>query len=515
MAHAEPELPLGPGPEEPRAAISEGEARFERSRSTIGLVAGPVGFLVVWLAPLGLAPGAHRLAAILTWVVIYWIAEAIPLPATALLGPLLCVVLGVTDVKTAFAPFANPIIFLFIGSFMLARALTVHGLDRRIAVAILSTPWVGRTPFRLLAVTGGFTAALSMWISNTAATAMVFPIAVGLLHSHPALRAGGYATGVMLVVAYGASVGGIGTLIGTPPNLIGVGLIKQQIGVTISFARWMALGVPLMLVMLAVLFALLYGLHRPSEWPAEGLRGAPAADELRRGPPHDRWSAGERNTAAAFGLAVTLWLLPGFLAVIDGSDGPLAQWYDRHVPEAGVAVLAALLLFVLPVRWADRAFTLTWRDAETIDWGTILLFGGGLSLGDLMFKTQLSNVIGSGLAEALNVSSLWAITACAIFLGIVMSELTSNTASATMIIPVVIAIANAAGVSALPPALGACLGASYGFMLPISTPPNAIVYGSGLVPMRRMIRAGALFDVIGFFIIWGGLWLLCPLLGLE
>jgi len=510
MAHAEPQLPFSPPTKEPQGTISAAEARFERVRSSIGLAAGPVGFLLVWLAPLALRPEAHRLAAILTWVVIYWIAEAIPLAATALLGPLLCVLLGVADMKAAFAPFANPIVFLFIGSFMLARALTVHGLDRRIALAILSAPWVGRTPFRLLAVTGGFTAALSMWISNTAATAMVFPIAVGLLRGHRAFRTGGYATGVMLVVAYGASVGGIGTLIGTPPNLIGVGLIRQQAGRTISFAHWMALGVPLMLVMLAVLFVLLYWLHRPSEWPSEATRNDALSEGAGRGP----WSAGERNTAVAFGLAVALWLLPGVLALTGGADGPAARWYDRHVPEAAVAVLAALLLFMLPVRWADRTFTLTWRDAETIDWGTILLFGGGLSLGGLMFQTHLSNVIGSGLAEALHVSSLWAITAFAIFLGIMMSELTSNTASATMIIPVVIAIADAAGVSALPPALGACLGASYGFMLPISTPPNAIVYGSGLVPMSRMIRAGVVFDVAGFFIIWGGLRVLCPLLGL-
>jgi sodium-dependent dicarboxylate transporter 2/3/5 len=190
------------------------------------------------------------------------------------------------------------------------------------------------------------------------------------------------------------------------------------------------------------------------------------------------------------------------------------RWYERHLPEAAVALLAALLLFVLPVNWAARSFTLTWRDGAAIDWGTILLFGGGLSLGDLMFKTQLSNVIGSGLAGALEVESLWTITAFAIGLGILMSELTSNTASATMIIPVVIAIAQAAGVSPIPPALGACLGASYGFMLPISTPPNAIVYGSGLVPIRRMMRAGVLFDLAGFVVIWAGLRLLCPLLGL-
>lgn len=499
-------------PDSPREVISETEARFERLRATIGLFLGPIAFLLILWFPFSLEREAHHLAAILAWVVVYWVTEAIPLPATALLGPLLCVLLGVTDAKTAFAPFANPIIFLFIGSFLIAQAMMVHGLDRRVALALLSQPWVSATPFRLMMVTGGFTAALSMWISNTAATAIVFPIAVGLLHG-AASATGGYATGLMLMVAYGASVGGIGTLIGTPPNLIGVGLIREQIGVKISFADWVAFGLPLMVVMLVVLVPLLYWLHRPSRDVADRFLGGPVDGPPRLGP-QGPWSAGERNTAIAFGVAVTLWLFPALLAATVGSDSPAARWHDRHLPEAAVALLAALLLFVLPVKWSERSFTITWRDAVTIDWGTILLFGGGLSLGDLMFKTQLSNVLGSGLAEALAVDSLWAITAFAIALAIVMSELTSNTASATMIIPVVIAIANAAGVSPIPPALGACLGASYGFMLPISTPPNAIVYGSGLVPIMRMVRAGLLFDLAGFAVIWAGLRLLCPLLGL-
>ncbi|MEW6325880.1 MAG: DASS family sodium-coupled anion symporter, partial [Nitrospirota bacterium] len=432
-------------PDAPREAMSEAEARFERARAAAGLLLGPALFLLILWIPFALETPAHRLAAILAWVVIYWITEAIPLPATALLGPLLCVLLGVADLRAAFAPFANPIIFLFIGSFMLARAMMVHGLDRRVAGALLSRPWVGATPFRLMAATGGFTAALSMWISNTAATAMVFPIALGVLRGAGS-AGGGYPTGLMLMVAYGASVGGIGTLIGTPPNLIGAGLIEQQIGVKISFVRWMAFGLPLVGVMLAVLAVLLYRLHRPAENLVGRLREG--AGRTRSSPPP--WSAGERHTAVAFGVAVSLWLFPAVLALTAGAESAAARWYDRHLPEAAVALLAALLLFVLPVNWSERAFTLTWRDAGAIDWGTILLFGGGLSLGDLMFKTQLSNVIGSGLASALEVESLWAITAFAIGLGILMSELTSNTASATMVIPVVIAIAQAAGVSPLP-----------------------------------------------------------------
>ena len=499
-----------PRRDRPHEVISDAESRFERRRQTIGLFVGPAIFLFILWYPFELDPTPHRLAAILAWVVAYWVTEAIPLPATALMGPLLCVLLGVTDLKSAFAPFAHPIIFLFIGSFIIAQAMTTHGLDRRVALALLSKPWVSRSPFRLMMVIGVFSALLSMWISNTAATAIIFPIVVGLLRGLAGREGtGSYATGVMLIVAYGASVGGIGTLIGTPPNLIGIGLIEEQAGVQISFVDWMGFGLPLVAVMLLVLIVLLYALHPlTGGLPAE-LRDRLCREREQLGP----WQPGERNTAMAFGLAVTLWLMPAVLALTVGTQSPAAQWYKGHFPEAAVAVLAALLLFVLPVNWGERRFTVTWREASTIDWGTILLFGGGMSLGSQMFQTGLSNIIGTGLAVTFDVQSLWAITAFAIFLGIVMSELTSNTASATMIIPVVIAVALAADVSPIPPALGACLGASYGFMLPISTPPNAIVYGSGLIPVTRMMRAGILFDIAGFVVIWTGLRILCPLLG--
>ena len=185
-----------------------------------------------------------------------------------------------------------------------------------------------------------------------------------------------------------------------------------------------------------------------------------------------------------------------------------------HLPESIVAISSAILLFAMPVNRSKGEFTLSWKEAVKIDWGTILLFGGGLALGSLMFKTGVAKEMGYSMVQILGVKTLWAITGLSIAMAIVLSEAASNTASANMIIPVVIAIAQAAGVSPLPPALGACLGASFGFMLPVSTPPNAIVYGSGLIPLPRMITAGILFDIIGFFLIWAGLFILCPLLGL-
>lgn len=185
------------------------------------------------------------------------------------------------------------------------------------------------------------------------------------------------------------------------------------------------------------------------------------------------------------------------------------------VPESIVAVLAAILLFMLPVNLREGRFTLTWPDAARIDWGTILLFGGGLSLGALMDRTGVAAALGEQLKTTTGASSVWVLTAVAIGAGILLSEMTSNTTAATLLVPVVIASAKAAGVSPTPAAVGAILGASYGFMLPVSTPPNAIVYGSGLVPIPKMARAGVLFDILGFFTIWVGLRLLCPLLGMA
>lgn len=488
--------------------ISEAEERFEFLRKRTGFVLGPVAALVMLALPLNFSPQAHSLAAILALVGVFWMCEPIPIPATALIGAALCVLLGVDGAKNVFAPFAHPLIFLFIGSFFLAKAMQIHGLDRRIAARILSWQSVRGRPGRVLLAFGALTAFLSMWISNTATTAMMFPIALGLIDE---LRAGrSYACGLMLMTAYAASVGGLATPVGTPPNLIGIGFLSEQAGLRLTFFQWMLIGVPIAAVMFAALYALLYALHRPATSGAgmETAESLPGVDE--QGP----WSPGERNALLAFGLAVVLWIVPGVIGVLDGADSALFKKYDARLNESVAALVAGCLLFILPLDRTFTRMTLTWRDAVSIDWGTILLFGGGLSLGDQMFKTGLAQSMGSGLASFLDLHSLWSITALAIALAIVLSELTSNTASATMVIPVAMAVAGQAGVSVVPPALGACLGASFGFCLPVSTPPNAIVYGSGLVPISRMIRAGIVFDILGFFVIWGGLRVLCPTLGL-
>lgn len=201
-------------------------------------------------------------------------------------------------------------------------------------------------------------------------------------------------------------------------------------------------------------------------------------------------------------------ILPGVFSVCGESLAGFAKEYAKRMPEGVAALVGIMLLFIIPTNWKKREFTITWQEAVRIDWGTIILFGGGLSLGNMMFQTRLAEAIGQGLLGLTGVNTLWGITALATALGIIISETTSNTASANMVIPTMIALAQSAGIDPIPPALGACLGASYGFMLPVSTPPNAIVYGSGLVPITKMIRAGIIFDICGFLIIWTGLRLL-------
>ncbi|HSK09393.1 MAG TPA: SLC13 family permease, partial [Vicinamibacterales bacterium] len=242
-----------PGPRRGSAA----EAAFNRRRAAIGLALGPAVFvaLLAWPMP-GVSTEAHRLAGVLGLVVVFWITEAVPLPVTALAGPVLAIVLQVGPAREVLAPFADPIIFLFIGSFMLAEAMYVHGLDRRIAFQALSIRWVGRSPVRVLLVFGAVATGLSMWLSNTATAAMMFPIAMSIIGQATASDGEergvqGFALALMLVTAYGASMGGMATPVGTPPNLIGIGLLERATGIHISFVEWMLIGVPLALLMFA------------------------------------------------------------------------------------------------------------------------------------------------------------------------------------------------------------------------------------------------------------------------
>jgi sodium-dependent dicarboxylate transporter 2/3/5 len=500
--------------------LSKGEQTFEKWRHTLGLFLGPLLGLVVYFADTPqLSAQAHMLAAILSWTVVWWVCEPIPLCMTALASSVLCVVLGVAGAKQVFAPYSDPIIYLFLGNFILAEAMALHRLDQRFAYAIMSLKAVGNSTGRILAAFGFICAFLSMWISNTAATAMMFPIALGIIRAMAEIMAKQrglpvdpmklrFGTGLMLMAAYAASTGGIATPVGTPPNLIGIALIEKSLGIKIAFFQWMSFALPLCAILMLVLFVLLYLLHKPELARLHGSSEFVAQERAKLG----TWTAGEKNAVFAFLVTVTLWIIPGILALL---HSPAQQSYAKLMPEGVAALVGALLLFVLPTDWRAREFTITWQQATRIDWGTLLLFGGGMALGTLMFETKLADTIGHGLLAVSGASSTWGITLAAIFSAILVSETSSNTASANMVVPVMIALAQAAGVDPLPPAIGATLGASWGFMLPVSTPPNAIVYGSGMVPITKMIRAGIWFDLLGGLVIWGGLYVLLPLAGLS
>ncbi len=481
---------------------SPAEELFNRRRRTAGLIAGPVALLLLLVLPLPLAPAAHKLAAVMAMMVILWITEALPLAVTALVGPVLAIILGVASARTIFAPFADPIIFLFIGSFMLAEAMFVHRLDRRIAFGALSSRAVGGSAVRILCVYGAVAAGISMWISNTATTAMMFPIGLSIVAHltdgrESDLHSREFATAMMLVTAFGASIGGIGTPIGTPPNLIGIGMLQRIAHVDISFFEWMAIGVPVAVLLFAFLIAYFY-IRTLRHLDLRTGRADAIRGELERLGP---MSAGQRNVLVAFAATVVLWLLPGVLAITGMGNTAFARGYARAVPESVAALVGAVLLFVLPVSWRARRFTLTWEEAVRIDWGIVLLFGGGLAMGELAFSTGLATAIGHGITSWLPAHSTVALTVLFTAVAIVMSEAASNTASANMIVPIAIAVAQAAGVSPLQPALGATLGASMGFMMPISTPPNAIVYSSGHVPIGTMMRHGIALDIAGFIVI--------------
>ncbi len=475
----------------------------------LGLALAPLAFAGMWVLPTTLAAPAHRLGAVLAAVVVLWVTEAIPMAMTAFLGVAATVVLGVAPATEAFAPFADPIIFLFVGTFMLAQAIFFHGLDRRFAFAILGLRAVGEHPGRLLAAYAAVTCVISMWISNTATVAMMFPIALSLLavlEGQERRSTAAFGSALLLCTSFAASVGGLATPVGTPPNLIGIGFLRREVGVEVSFFAWMALGIPVVVAMLAWCVFVLWrgGVERGTRF--SGVVQLVRAERRALGP----WTRGQVNTLAAFGLTVVLWVLPGVVALVGGQSHPLYRALVGALPEGVVALLGASLLFVLPTDLRRHEFTLPWEEAVKIDWWIVFLYGGGMALGTLAFKTGLAEAMGRGLTDLLGVRSDLGLVALSTSLAAMLSETTSNTASANMVVPVVIAVARSAGIDPVLPAIGATMGASLGFMLPVSTPCNAIVYGSGRVPLGTMIRYGAALDVVGVFVVVAVVGLLGP-----
>jgi sodium-dependent dicarboxylate transporter 2/3/5 len=478
------------------------------SLDRIGLFLGPA-VMIGWMLspkPDALTPEAHRFAGVFFLTIIWWITEPIPIAATGLLSVVLSALVGVLPAtwepskvaSTLFAPFASPSVFFLIGSLFIGCAMMRHGLDRRFALSILSSRWAGKSASTILLGVGLATMFASMCVSNVAATAMIYPITIGIIDVLGRNQPGGdfrrskYASALLLMTGYASTVGGISTPIGTSTNVITRGYFQQAeyFGKTVDFGRWMIVGMPLSIVIMLGLFALLRFGSKPPSFDLTQLRQYLSAERAKLGP----WKRGEVNTLITFLIVVGLWVTPSILAAL-GLENE-RDWMARHLPEEIVAVLAPIILFLLPVNYAKREFTLEPSDFNRIDWGTMLLFGAGLSLGKLMVETNLAAAVGDMAFAALGSTNVWTVTAVATIVAIAFSDVSSNSATATTLIPIIAAICHASKVDALPPLLGVAFGASFGSMLPVSTPPNAIVYGSGLLPVRRMVVNGLGLDII-------------------
>jgi sodium-dependent dicarboxylate transporter 2/3/5 len=475
----------------------ESSSRPGRTRTWIGAIGSPLAFVVLWLAPLPLEPTAHRLAAVFAAVLVAWLTEVIPIAASALLVAPLLVITGVARPGDAFRHYADPLLFLFVGGFFIAEAMRRHRLDRRIAKAIVTSRWVGAVPSRVRIALMMACLLLSMWISNTAAAAIVVPVVIGMsARERPASAAG-----TLLAVAYACSAGGLGTLVGSPPNLITVRLLREG-GVTLGFLDWLWVGLPAAALVTAATYLLLRWML-PQASAAADPTPTPLFDDVPA-----RWTRGEITTAVGFGLAVVGWTLPGVLQAL---ESPLYADVSRLLEPGVVALVAATPLFAVPDEKGEPV--LPWRDATRIDWGVILLFGGGIALGTQLVETGLAARMSEAFVALTGIESLWTLTAACCVFTIFFTEICSNTATANMLIPLVVGVATELGVSPIPPALAVGLAASCAFMLPIATGPNAIVYGTGLVTQGQMVRVGFALNVTSVVLIFLLLRLLCPLLG--
>jgi len=454
-------------------------------RQLIGLLAGILVFALVLAAPgvAHLSGAGQRTAAVALLMAIWWITEPVPLAITALLPLALAPTLGLSSVSEVAAPYANPVIFLFMGGFLLAAGLSGSGAHRRMALRIMTL--AGRTPEQLIAGFMVATAALSMWVSNTATTMMMLPMALSVAALATEGRDSGtsdrFHVAILLGVAYAANIGGLGTLIGTPPNALLAGLMADSYGIEIGFAEWMALGLPLVAVSLPLAWWLLCRMLFPvGREPLE--RGHHELVRLREqlGPVSPR----ERVVVAIVLVTALAWL-----------TRPLLGQLIPGISDAGIAVAGAVLMFVIPVSLRPTRFALSWREAEGIPWGVLLLFGGGLSLAHLIQTSGLAQWLGESMEPAAAmpmVMTVVIITVVVVFL----TEINSNTATAATLLPIVGALALTAGYGPLELALPAALGASCAFMLPVATPPNAIVYGSGRLTIPTMIRAGWWLNIL-------------------
>lgn len=449
------------------------------TRKRVGLILGIVlfGMMVTLPAPEGLSVAGWNTAAAAILMGIWWITEALPIPVTALLPIVLFPLLDIVSIGEATYPYANPLIFLFMGGFVIAIAMERWNLHRRIALNIVN--FVGIKPSSIIV---GFiiaTSFLSMWVSNTATTLMMLPIALSVFELVNRKEAKdskiNFEIVLVLSIAYAANIGGMGTLIGTPPNALLAGFMSENYGVEVAFFDWMLVGVPVMLVSLPLMYLLLAKVIYPVR-----LTELPGGKQLIHSQltKLGRISNPEIKVAAVFVTTAVLWI-----------SRPLLSGFIPGISDTGIAIAAAVALFVIPVNLKQGEFVLTWSDTHKLPWGVLILFGGGLSLAGAISETGLSGWIGQGVS-ALDTWPIFFLVFLVLVIIVFLTEMTSNTATTAAFLPIMAAVALGLGENPLLLAVPAALGASCAFMLPVATPPNAIVYGSGKITIPEMSKAG-------------------------
>lgn len=462
--------------------------------SRAGLWAGIALFVLVLAIPLPMPAAARRTAAVAVLMSVWWLTETIPLAATALLPLALFPALGVLSAADAAAPYANPVVFLFLGGFIVATAMQRWGLHRRIALGIVAR--AGTRPHMLVLGFMLATAFISMWVSNTATAAMMVPIGIALAELlRPQERDAPFpfATALMLGIAYAATIGGIATLIGTPPNAVFAAAAREIAGEAIGFAEWLVIGLPIALVLLPAAWALLVFVLYPSRALPPGAEEMLTGERRRLGPR----TRPELVVAVVFASMAIAWLLRD-PKQIGGVTLPGIASFVPFVDDATIAIAGAVALFLLP-SGAGRP-VLVWEDTRELPWGVLILFGGGLSLARAFDDSGLTAAVGDAVA-ALDALPLWLLIGAAVALFILLSELASNTAVAAMGMPVLAAAADGLGQDPIVFMAAGALAASSAFMLPVGTPPNAIVFGTGYVSMRQMVRAGLWLNLLSIVIV--------------
>lgn len=479
------------------------------TRQKAGLILGPLLFLITLfgLSPEGMSEQALAVLACTLWISTWWITEAIPIPATSLLPIVLFPLTGALEVKEATSAYGDPTIFLFMGGFIIALAMERWNLHKRIALNIIS--WIGTEPQRLILGSMVATGFLSMWISNTATAMMMVPIGMAVIsHVADSFRKNGakdvdttpgrfpFGTAMMLGIAYSASIGGLGTLIGTPPNAIFAAQVNKLFGVEITFASWMLFGVPVVILLLALTWWYLVKVAYPMNF-ANIPGGREIIDQEKRSLGQITYE--EKMVFIVFTLTALAWITRDFLL----------KKFIPGIDDTVIAITAAAILFLIPARKSTGSFIMDWDTAKNIPWGILLLFGGGLAIASGFTGSGLDKWIGGQLTllQGFNfLLVLLVVTALVIFL----TEITSNTATATMMYPIMAAFAGAMQVHPYGLMVAAGVAASCAFMLPVATPPNAVVFGSGSVRIQDMAKSGVWLNFIAIVIIVIAVYLLLP-----